>query len=159
MRSICDAEGLRHASRADGVGGASACLSRSACSARAMCGINIDHCSTAPAAMDTRCSDPVRCEIPRPIIAFLLIELARRGKVNHVMMPYPTRCISSRIGSGSCGESLGKRYDKSKREVFAGATPIKALGTTDQTARCNCIAKDRMTRCSVSLRLSRSRAT
>jgi glucose-6-phosphate isomerase len=30
------------------------------------------------------------------------------------------------------GESLGKRTDRSGKEIFAGSTPVKAIGTTDQ---------------------------
>ena len=67
------------------------------------------------------------------VIALLLREFTRRGKPNHVMMPYCNALYPLADWFRQLwAESLGKRHDLEGREVFAGATPIKALGTTDQ---------------------------
>jgi glucose-6-phosphate isomerase len=61
------------------------------------------------------------------------MEFAAKGKRNHVMMPYSNSLyLLADWYRQLWAESLGKRVDKQGREVFAGATPIKALGTTDQ---------------------------
>ncbi len=59
--------------------------------------------------------------------------LNQRGKTNLVIMPYNSRlktftewCIQL------ISESTGKQFDLDGQEVFAGLTPIPALGATDQ---------------------------
>jgi glucose-6-phosphate isomerase len=67
------------------------------------------------------------------MLGWLLVTLARRGKKNHVLMPYANQLyLLADWFRQLWAESLGKRVDVHGREVFAGATPIKALGTTDQ---------------------------
>jgi glucose-6-phosphate isomerase len=68
------------------------------------------------------------------MLAFLLVELGtNKGKTNHVMMPYSNALyLLADWFRQLWAESLGKQYDLRKNEVFAGFTPIKALGTTDQ---------------------------
>ena len=68
------------------------------------------------------------------MLAFLLVELGTNlGKPNHVMMPYCNGLyLLADWYRQLWAESLGKRVDKTGQEVFAGFTPIKALGTTDQ---------------------------
>jgi len=133
MRSICDAEGYATLPVPDGVGGRFSVLSPVGLFSAAMCGINIDQLLDGAAAMDARCSETNPRKNPAAIIAFLLMELARRGKVNHVMMPYSNALyLLADWYRQLWAESLGKRHDKDGKEVFAGATPIKALGTTDQ---------------------------
>lgn len=132
MRAICDAEGYATLPVPDGVGGRFSVLSPVGLFSAAMCGIDIDALLDGAAAMDERCSGEDAAN-PAATIAFILIELARRGKTNHVMMPYCNALYSLADWFRQLwAESLGKRYDKGGREVFAGATPIKALGTTDQ---------------------------
>jgi glucose-6-phosphate isomerase len=49
------------------------------------------------------------------------------------MMPYSNRLyLLADWYRQLWAESLGKQHDRSGKEVFAGPTPIKALGTTDQ---------------------------
>lgn len=133
MRSICDAEGYATLPVPDGVGGRFSVLSPVGLFSAAMCGIDIDSLLYGAAAMDKRCSDMDPRKNPAAVVAFLLIEFARRGKSNHVMMPYCNALYSMADWYRQLwAESLGKRVDREGREVFAGATPIKALGTTDQ---------------------------
>src|SRR5690606_9721549 len=51
----------------------------------------------------------------------------------HVMMPYsdPLRDIADWFRQ-LWAESLGKQFSRTGDEVFAGPTPVKALGATDQ---------------------------
>src|SRR5207302_5955272 len=56
-----------------------------------------------------------------------------KGKTNHVMMPYANALYSMADWFRQLwAESLGKKSDLHGQTVYAGFTPIKALGTTDQ---------------------------
>ena len=69
-----------------------------------------------------------------PLMAATLQYLAmQKGKNISVMMPYADSL--KYIADWYCqlwGESLGKSVDKEGKEVYAGQTPVKALGVTDQ---------------------------
>lgn len=69
-----------------------------------------------------------------PLMAATLQYIAmNRGKNISVMMPYADSL--KYIADWYCqlwGESLGKAVDKEGKSVFAGQTPVKALGVTDQ---------------------------
>ncbi len=59
--------------------------------------------------------------------------LKQRGCSQIVMMPYAERLrLFSDWFAQLWGESLGKRYALNQKEVFAGSTPIKSVGVTDQ---------------------------
>src|SRR5262249_32621806 len=56
-----------------------------------------------------------------------------KGKTNHVMLPYRNNLyLLADWFRQLWAESLGKKTDLSGETVYAGFTPIKALGTTDQ---------------------------
>ena len=69
-----------------------------------------------------------------PLMAATLQYVAmKKGKNISVMMPYADSL--KYIADWYCqlwGESLGKSVDKEGNEVYAGQTPVKALGVTDQ---------------------------
>ncbi len=134
MRSICDAEGYATLPVPDGVGGRFSVLSPVGLFSSAMVGIDIEALLEGAAAMDERCRKPVLLENPAALLATLLVELAaRKGKNNHVLMPYSNSLyLLADWFSQLWAESLGKRFNNNDDEVFAGYTPIKALGTTDQ---------------------------
>ena len=133
MRAICDAQGYATLPVPDGVGGRFSVLSPVGLFSAAMTGIDIESLLNGAAAMDQRCCNPTLAQNPAAMLAWLLIELARRGKINHVLMPYCNALYSMADWFRQLwAESLGKRIDVDGKEVFAGATPIKALGTTDQ---------------------------
>ncbi len=133
MRSICDAEGYATLPVPEGVGGRFSVLSPVGLFSAAMCGIDIDALLDGAAEMDTRCSQAESAQNPAAVIATLLMEFASKGKSNHVMMPYSNSLyLLADWYRQLWAESLGKRVNRSGKEVFAGATPIKALGTTDQ---------------------------
>src|SRR5207253_4491448 len=99
----------------------------------AMCGIDIEALLAGAGAMDKRLKDDDVMTNPAALIAAIHWLLDRRGKHIAVMMPYSTSLYY--LGDWFrqlWAESLGKKDGLTKKNVFAGQTPIKALGTTDQ---------------------------
>jgi glucose-6-phosphate isomerase len=133
MRSFCDAENIPTLPVPDGVGGRFSVLSPVGLFSAAVCGIDIKALLDGAQEMDTLCSHDEMDANPAAILATLLFELGGRGKVNHVMMPYCNALyLMADWFRQLWAESLGKRFDTDGNEIFAGYTPIKALGTTDQ---------------------------
>ena len=134
MRKICDAEGYATLPVPEGVGGRFSVLSPVGLFSAAMVGIDLNALLDGAAEMDRRCSAPELDKNPAAMLATLLIELgSRKGKVNHVMMPYANRLyLLADWFRQLWAESLGKEKDLTGETVFAGFTPIKALGATDQ---------------------------
>ena len=131
LRSIAEAEGYATLPIPEGVGGRFSVLSPVGLFSAGMCGIDLEALLDGAAEMDARCSGTAAN--PAAELAWALIELARRGKHNHVLMPY-TNALDPLADwfRQLWAESLGKQHDRDGREVFAGPTPIKALGATDQ---------------------------
>ncbi len=133
MRSICEAEGFATLPVPDGVGGRFSVLSPVGLFSAAMCGIDIDALLDGAAAMDTKCTETDPAGNPAVILAWLLVELYRRGKRSHVMMPYCNALEGLADWFRQLwAESLGKHREDGGEVVCVGPTPIKALGTTDQ---------------------------
>ncbi len=134
MRTICDDAGYATLPVPEGVGGRFSVLSPVGLFSAAMCGIDIDALLDGAAAMDERCRRREMADNPAAMLAFLLVELGtRKGKPNHVMMPYANGLyLMADWFRQLWAESLGKKHDTSGETVYAGFTPIKALGTTDQ---------------------------
>ncbi len=134
MRQICDAEGYATLPVPEGVGGRFSVLSPVGLFSAAMCGIDIDGLLDGAAAMDEKCSQPELEKNPAAMLASLLCELgSRKGKNGHVLMPYANELYMLADWFRQLwAESLGKRFDVDGDTVYAGFTPIKALGATDQ---------------------------
>jgi len=133
MRSICDQEGYATLPVPEGVGGRFSVLSPVGLFSAAMCGIDIQDLLDGAAEMDAICSNPDLERNPAAMLAWLLMTFTARGKGNHVLMPYwNSLYLLADWFRQLWAESLGKREDMDGNVVFAGATPIKALGTTDQ---------------------------
>jgi glucose-6-phosphate isomerase len=134
MRKICDAEKFDTMPVPDGVGGRFSVLSPVGLFSAAMAGIDIEAVLDGAAAMDEPTTREDLMKNPAALIAALLVTLGRtKGKVNHVMMPYANALyLLADWYRQLWAESLGKQVDLHGKEVFAGFTPIKALGTTDQ---------------------------
>lgn len=134
MRTICDAEKFVTLPVPDGVGGRFSALSPVGLFSAAMCGIDIEGLLDGAAAMDARCSRPQLLQNPAALLAVLLVELGQsKGKTNHVMMPYSNALyLLADWYRQLWAESLGKEKNVQGEQVFAGFTPIKALGATDQ---------------------------
>ena len=134
MRQICDREGYVTLPVPDGVGGRFSVLSPVGLFSAAMCGIDIDALLDGAHSMDPIVSRDVLTHNPAAMLAFLLVELgSSKGKCNHVMMPYSNALYYMADWYRQLwAESLGKEKDLAGNIVYAGFTPIKALGTTDQ---------------------------
>ncbi|MCC6678353.1 MAG: glucose-6-phosphate isomerase [Phycisphaerales bacterium] len=134
MRQICNQEGFTTLPVPDGVGGRFSVLSPVGLFSAAMAGIDIKSLLDGAAEMDALCSREELARNPAAMLATLLLELGRtKGKVNHVLMPYSSGLyLLADWFRQLWAESLGKEKNLKGETVFAGFTPIKALGTTDQ---------------------------
>jgi glucose-6-phosphate isomerase len=134
MRKICDDNRYATLPVPDGVGGRFSVLSPVGLFSAAMCGIDINALLDGAADIDARCSGPSIRLNPAAMLATLLCRLGQeKGKTIHVMMPYSNQLyLLADWYRQLWAESLGKRVDRTGKEVFAGFTPVKALGTTDQ---------------------------
>jgi glucose-6-phosphate isomerase len=134
MRKICDQEGFATLPVPEGVGGRFSVLSPVGLFSATMAGIDIHGLLDGAASMDGPCSRPSLESNPAALLAFILVELGRaKGKPNHVMMPYCNALyLLADWYRQLWAESLGKQVDLTGETVYAGFTPIKALGTTDQ---------------------------
>ncbi len=138
MRTICDKAGITTLPVPDGVGGRFSALSPVGLFSAAVAGIDIEALLDGAKAMDDRCSNEDASKNPAAVLAHLLVQLgngtaARQAKPNHVLMPYANALkLMGDWYAQLWAESLGKKHDTGGNEVFAGYTPISALGTTDQ---------------------------
>jgi glucose-6-phosphate isomerase len=134
LREIATKEGYRTLEVPDGVGGRFSVLSAVGLFSAAMCGVDIDALMAGAADMDKRLKGDDLTKNPAALLAAVHYILNNKGKPMSVMMPYSTSLYYLADWYRQLwAESIGKRYDVTgKKEVFAGQTPIKALGTTDQ---------------------------
>lgn len=134
MRQICNREGFTTLPVPDGVGGRFSVLSPVGLFSAAMAGIDIKSLLDGAAEMDALCSRQDLSKNPAATLAALLLELGQqKGKTNHVLMPYSNGLyLLADWFRQLWAESLGKEKDKTGQTVYAGFTPIKALGATDQ---------------------------
>jgi glucose-6-phosphate isomerase len=134
LREICTQEGYRTLEVPDGVGGRFSVLSAVGLFSAAMCGIDTAALLAGAADMDKRVKSDDVFKNPAAMLAAVHYILNKKGKVMSVMMPYSTSLYYCADWFRQLwAESLGKKFDLAgKKEVYAGQTPIKALGTTDQ---------------------------
>lgn len=117
----------------DGVGGRFSELSPVGLLCAAVCGIDIEMLLAGAAYMDEICTESDVWKNPAYMLATLQVLSMKDGKNISVMMPYASSLRTMADWYAQLwAESLGKRFDLSGREVFAGQTPVKALGVTDQ---------------------------
>lgn len=133
MRGIVDAEGYDALPVPPGVGGRFSVLSAVGLFSAGLCGIKIDRLLTGAADMGQRVSRKTIAKNPAAMLALLLHAYYVRGKRLHVMMPYSYQLKDMADWYRQLwAESLGKQHDLDGQPVQLGATPIKALGATDQ---------------------------
>ena len=134
LRSIAEEEGFRTFPVPPGVGGRFSVMSAVGLLPLAVAGVDIEAMASGARAMDRRTSEPNPIENPAALHAAVLYEAAReRGLGMHVLMPYADGLLRLAEWYGQLwAESLGKRVDREGNEVFAGHTPVRALGATDQ---------------------------
>ncbi|MCI1958730.1 MAG: glucose-6-phosphate isomerase [Clostridia bacterium] len=99
----------------------------------AMCGIDIKKMLEGAAFMDKISKENDIYKNPAYMFAVLSYIAMKKGKNIIVMMPYADslKFIADWFAQ-LWAESLGKRFDNSKRTINSGQTPVKSLGVTDQ---------------------------
>ena len=130
---IAKEEGLKTFYIPDGVGGRFSQLCPVGLLPAAVLGIDIKLMLDGAKYMDNLCKNKDYKKNPAMMSALLQYLAIQRGKNISVMMPYADSL--KYIADWYCqlwGESLGKAVDKDGNLVYAGQTPVKSLGVTDQ---------------------------
>lgn len=134
LRQLADQEGYQTFPVPPGVDGRQTVLSAVGLLPAAVCGVDAHGLLAGAAAMRHRTASPDVRDNP----AYLLAAIAyladtRLGKRILVTMPYADALFGMADWFRQLwAESLGKRLAITGEEVFAGQTPIKALGAIDQ---------------------------
>lgn len=133
LRQVIKNEGYASFVVPDNVGGRFSVLSDVGLVSSAFTGMDIAALLKGAAAMRERCDDPEIMNNPAYLNGLIHFLYMRKGKNISVMMPYANSLYDCADWYRQLwAESLGKRLDTKGREIYAGQTPIKALGTTDQ---------------------------
>ncbi|MCC7022037.1 MAG: glucose-6-phosphate isomerase [Thermomicrobiales bacterium] len=134
LRQLADQEGYRTFPVPPGVDGRMTVLSAVGLLPAALCGCDIDGMLAGARAMRARCaSGDVRQNPAYLLAALCILADTRLGKSILVTMPYADALFGVTDWFRQLwAESLGKRLSVNGEEVFAGQTPIKALGAIDQ---------------------------
>ena len=116
------------------VGGRFSVLSAVGLLPAAMAGIDIAALLEGAREMAKRCeSDDLRANPAGMFAALQYLAATEHGAPIHVMMPYSDRLRDVADWFRQLwAESLGKQKTRGGAEVFAGPTPVKSLGATDQ---------------------------
>ena len=130
---IAKEEGYKTFIIPSGVGGRFSELTPVGLLPAAFCGINIKELLKGAAVMDEMCKNDDIYKNPAYMYSILNYLSIKNGQNICVMMPYADslKFISDWYAQ-LWAESLGKKYDNDGKEVYAGSTPVKALGATDQ---------------------------
>jgi glucose-6-phosphate isomerase len=134
LRKLADQEGYRTFPVPPGVDGRQTVLSAVGMLPAAMCGVDIGGLLEGAAAMRARCkSTDIFDNAAALFAAIAYLADTDKGKQMLVMMPYADALYGIADWFRQLwAESLGKRLGNDGKEVFAGQTPIKALGAIDQ---------------------------
>lgn len=130
---IAKEEGLKTFYIPDGVGGRFSELCPVGLLPAAVLGIDIKRMLEGARDMDELCRGEKMEKNPALMAAALMYIAMNKGKNISVMMPYADSLRL--ISDWYCqlwAESLGKAVDNDGKRVYAGQTPVKALGVTDQ---------------------------
>lgn len=134
LREIVRREGYASFPVPDGVGGRFSVLSAVGLFSSALMGIDVKGLLAGAADMDELCANPSVRENPALLYAALQHAMqSRKGKPISVTFSYSHRLRS--VGDWYAqllAESLGKRKGRDGGELFAGPTPVRAVGVTDQ---------------------------
>lgn len=134
LLDIANELGLRKFVVPDGVGGRFSVLTDVGLLSSILIGIDIDELLAGAADMEKRCQTDDLTKNPAYLNALLHFAYdTKKKKSISVMMTYSS--ILRHMSDWYCqlwGESLGKRYDLTGKEVNVGQTPVKAVGPTDQ---------------------------
>ncbi len=134
LRLIAREQGLKTLDIPPAVGGRYSVLTPVGLFPAAVVGIDVDALLAGAGAMARRCTAPALDDNPGYALgAALGAADTHLGRPIHVMMPYADglRDVAAWYRQ-LWAESLGKRHDRTGRQVNVGPTPIAALGVTDQ---------------------------
>ncbi len=134
LREIGRDEGITMFDVPPGVGGRFSVLSAVGLLPAALCGMDVPSLLGGAQAMDERIRDGAGADNPAGAYALIqYLEYVNHGRRISVMMPYSARLRDVADWYRQLwAESLGKAVDRNGRELHVGATPVKALGATDQ---------------------------
>ena len=128
---IAQQEGLKTFIIPSDVGGRFSELTPVGLLAAAVCGFDIRALLAGAAEMDEICAKEGKN--PAALFALLHVLGMRQGINLSVMLPYADSLkYMADWYAQLWAESLGKRVDADGEEIFAGQTPVKSLGVTDQ---------------------------
>ena len=130
---IAKKEGYKTFYIPDGVGGRFSELCPVGLLPAAVLGIDIKALLEGAKFMDKRCAKADAKKNPALMAALLQYLAMQKGNNVSVMMPYADSLkLMADWYAQLWGESLGKSVDLDGNKVYAGQTPVKALGVTDQ---------------------------
>ncbi|HEX2202344.1 MAG TPA: glucose-6-phosphate isomerase [Longimicrobium sp.] len=134
LRKIADDEEIAALPIPGNVGGRFSVLSAVGLLPAAMVGIDVRALLEGAAEMARRCdTDDLRSNPAGLFAALQYLADTEKGAPIHVMMPYSDRLRDVADWFRQLwAESLGKQRTRGGEEVFAGPTPVKSLGATDQ---------------------------
>ncbi len=134
LRALAREEGVAALPVPPNVGGRFSVLSAVGLLPAAMVGIDVEALLAGAREMVARCeTDDLRRNPAGMFAALQYLADTEAGAPIHVMMPYSDRLRDVADWFRQLwAESLGKRHTRGGDEVFAGPTPVKALGATDQ---------------------------
>lgn len=134
LRAVAEREGIATLPIPPNVGGRFSVFSAVGLLPAALVGIDVEGILAGARAMDERCRTDELSRNPAGLFATLQHRAhAEAGAGVHVMMAYADGLFGVADWFRQLwAESLGKRLDVRGAEVFAGPTPVKALGPADQ---------------------------
>ncbi len=134
LRAIAESDKIASFPVPQGVGGRFSVMTPVGLLPAACAGIDIRGLLDGAAEMDARLSSSDVMDNPAYLFSVYQYLLDREGgKRISVMMPYSSRLYGLADWFRQLwAESLGKRKNLDGDDVFAGPTPVKALGVTDQ---------------------------
>lgn len=134
LREFANQEGYQTLDIPPGVGGRFSVLSAVGLLPLAVTGVNVVELLKGAAAASEVSTLPTLARNPAylfAVLTYLLKQLKKRSTL--VFMPYADALTGIADWFNQLwAESLGKRYSTKGKVVFAGQTPVKAIGTTDQ---------------------------
>jgi glucose-6-phosphate isomerase len=134
LRELANTENIAALPVPSDVGGRFSVLTSVGLLPAALIGIDIVALLDGAAAMAERCRNAVLKDNPAALFAWLQHAAhMKQGAPIHVMMAYTDRLYFVADWFRQLwAESLGKRNSRDGKEIYAGPTPVKALGATDQ---------------------------
>lgn len=134
LREFANQEGYQTLDIPPGVGGRFSVLSAVGLLPLAVTGVNVVELLKGAAAASDVTTLPTLTRNPAylfAVLTYLLKQLKKRSTL--IFMPYADALTGVADWFNQLwAESLGKRYSTKGKVVFAGQTPVKAIGTTDQ---------------------------